>query len=121
MKKLTAPLALLTLLSTELLSQDLLKATVKIKSPQALAYSADNKYLAVSSPGEIQLLNAGSDTKATTLTNSRGVNGMVFSPDNTTLASACADGTIKLWTIPEGKLISTLKGHLGAVLALRFT
>jgi hypothetical protein len=120
MKKLTAPLALLTLLSTASLSQDLLKATVKIKSPQALAYSADNKYLAVASPGEVDLLNAGSDTKATTLTNSRGVNGMVFSPDNTTLASACSDGTIKLWTIPDGKLTSTLKGHAGAVLALRF-
>jgi hypothetical protein len=121
MKKLTLPLALLTLLSTALFSQDLLKATIKIKSPQALAYSGDNKYLAVSTPGEVQLLNAGSDTKATTLSNSRGVNGMVFSTDNTTLATACADGTIKLWAIPNGKLTLTLKGHNGDVLALRFT
>jgi len=121
MKKLTVPLALLTLLSTELLSQDLLKATVKIKSPQALAYSAGNKYLAVSSPSEVQILNAGSDTKAITLTNSRNVNGIAFSTDNTTVAAACGDGTIKLWSIPDGKLVSTLKGHVGAVLALRFT
>lgn len=121
MKKLTLPLALLTLLSTELLSQDLLKATVKIKLPQALAYSADNKYLAVSSPSEVQILNAGSDTKATTLTGSRDANGIAFSTDNTTVAAACGDGTIKLWSIPDGKLVSTLKGHAGAVLALRFT
>jgi hypothetical protein len=121
MKKLTLPLALLTLLSTALFSQDLLKATVKIKSPQALAYSTDNKYLAVSSPSEVQLLNAGSDTKATTLSTSRGVNGMAFSTDNTTLATACSDGSIKLWAIPEGKLKATLKGHAGDVLALRFT
>ncbi len=121
MKKLTVPLALLTLLSTELLSQDLLKATVKVKSPEAMAYSADNKYLAVSTPGEIQILNAGSDTKATTLSGSRSVNGIVFSTDNSTLAAAGGDGTIKLWTIPDGKLVSTLKGHSGGVLALRFT
>jgi len=120
MQKLTLPLALLTLLSTALFSQDLLKATVKIKSPQALAYSTDNKYLAVSSPSEVQILNAGSDTKATTLVNSRDVNGMAFSTDNRTMAAACGDGTIKIWSIPDGKLIATLKGHVGAVLALRF-
>jgi len=121
MQKLTLPLALLTLLSTALFSQDLLKATVKIKSPKALAYSTDNKYLAVSSPSEVQILNAGSDTKATTLVNSRDVNGMAFSTDNRTMAAACGDGTIKIWSIPDGKLTLTLKGHAGAVLALRFT
>lgn len=117
MKKLTLPLAFLITLSTAF-SQDLRKATVRIKSPVTLTYSADNKYLAVSTPGEVQLLNAGSDTKANTLSGSRGVNGIVFSNDNLSMAAACGDGTIKIWTVPEGKLTATLKGT-SSVLNLR--
>ncbi len=123
MNKLTLPLAFAVVWSTGLHSQDMLKATIKLKSPITLAYSADNKYLAVSTPGEIQLLNAGSDTKATTFSGSqnRNVNSIAFSIDNARMATACADGTIKLWTIPDGKLLSAFKGHTGSVLALRFT
>jgi hypothetical protein len=120
MKKLTLPLALL-LVSSTVFSQDQLKATVKIKSPVALSYSPDNKYLAVSQPSEVQLLNAGTDTKATIINGSRGANGIIFSNDNTSLAAACSDGTIKIWSIPDGKLLSTLKGHTDAVLSVRFT
>jgi WD40 repeat protein/transcriptional regulator with XRE-family HTH domain len=39
------------------------------------------------------------------------VDGMAFSPDGSTLASASWDGTVKLWSIPEGDLIETLTGH----------
>jgi WD40 repeat protein len=106
-------------MGANLLSQDLLKLTVKIKSPAALCYSYDNKYMAVSTPGEIQLLNAGSDTKATTL-NGRDVLSIIFNTDNTIMASASADKTIKVWTIPDGKLRTTLNGHTDAVLAIRF-
>ncbi|GHM99613.1 hypothetical protein WSM22_11030 [Cytophagales bacterium WSM2-2] len=120
MKKLTLPLAFILVSSTVVLSQNMLKATVKVKSPVTLAYSADNKYLALASPGEVQLLNAGSDTKANIIAGSRGVNGLAFSNDNTSLAAACADGTIKIWSIPDGKLVSTLKGHTSVVIALRF-
>src|SRR5260370_24721188 len=120
MKKLTLPLALLITFSTAF-SQDLRKATVRIKSPVTLTYSPDNKYLAVSTPGEVQLLNAGSDTKANTFSGSRGVNGIVFSNDNLSMAAACGDGTIKIWTVPEGKLTATLKGaSSSSIIDLRF-
>lgn len=103
-----------------LFSQDLLKLTVKAKSPTAIAYSNDNKYLAISTGNEVQLLNAGSDTKATTIEDADDVSGMVFSADNTLMASADLDKEIKVWTIPSGTLKSSLKGHEGGVLALRF-
>ena len=101
-------------------SQDLLKLTVKTKSPLAISHSYDNKYLAVSTGNEVQLLNAGSDTKATTIGDADDVSGIVFSTDNTLMASASLDKEIKIWAIPSGTLKSTLKGHTAAVLALKF-
>lgn len=120
MKKLTLPLAFIIATSTGLLAQDLKKATVKVKSPITLAYSPDNRYLALSTFSEIQLLNAGSDTKATTFTGSRDVKGMAFSNDNVSIAAACGDETVKIWTVPDGKLTATLKGHTASVIDLRF-
>lgn len=120
MKRLIFLWALLSIVGSELFSQDLLKLTVRVKTPSAFSYSYDNKYLAVSTNSEVHLLNAGSDTRATTLSDSRDVSGLIFSTDNTLMATAGADKTIKLWAIPTGKLITTLKGHTKAVLALRF-
>lgn len=105
---------------SELQSQDLLKLTVKVKSPAAFSYSYDNKYLAVSTNSEVLLLNAGSDTKATTISGARNVSNIAFSTDNTLMATASTDKTIKLWEIPTGKLINTLSGSTDGVLALRF-
>lgn len=119
MKRLIISLTLLLVVGSTLFSQDLLKLTVKIKSPAAFSYSFDNKYLAVSTNSKVQLLNAGSDTKATTL-NDRDVSNIVFNVDNTVMATASSDKTIKLWSIPTGKFITTLKGHADGVLALRF-
>jgi WD40 repeat protein len=101
-------------------AQDLLKLTVKTKSPLALNHSFDSKYLAVSTGSEVQLLNAGSDTKATTLGDAKDVLGLAFSTDNNLMATASGDKTIKIWSIPAGQLKATMKGHTGSILALRF-
>ncbi len=39
------------------------------------------------------------------------VDGMAFSPDGRTLASASWDKTIKLWDLASGRLLQTLTGH----------
>ncbi len=39
------------------------------------------------------------------------VNSVSFSPDGKLLASGSFDKTIKLWEMPSGKLLRTLKGH----------
>ena len=46
------------------------------------------------------------------------VAALATSPDGTLLASAGADKTIKLWSLPEGTLLKTLKGHTDEVWGL---
>src|SRR5205823_862410 len=46
------------------------------------------------------------------------VNAIAISPDGKTLASGSADKTIKLWSLPEGKLLATLDRHATAVNAI---
>ncbi|MFY9610031.1 MAG: hypothetical protein WAU45_15610 [Blastocatellia bacterium] len=49
------------------------------------------------------------------------VNGLAFSRDGRTLASAGYDSTIKLWDLASGRELRTLKGHSGSIAALDFT
>lgn len=113
-------ITVLFVLHAELLAQDLLKLTVKVKSPSAICFSYDNKYMAVSTNSEVHLLNAGSDTKATTISGARNVSSIIFSTDNSLMATSSSDKTIKIWEIPTGKLITTLNGSTDGIIALRF-
>jgi dipeptidyl aminopeptidase/acylaminoacyl peptidase len=49
------------------------------------------------------------------------VNGAVFSPDGTKLASVSWDTTIKIWDAASGICLTTLSGHDGAVNAIAFS
>ena len=43
------------------------------------------------------------------------INSLVMNSEGTILASASSDKTVKLWSLPEGQLLSTLEGHNGSV------
>lgn len=49
------------------------------------------------------------------------VSALAFSPDGKTLASGSHDKTIKLWSVPDGKLLKTLKEHASVVSGLLFS
>jgi len=48
------------------------------------------------------------------------VNAVAFHPDGTMLASVSSDKTIKLWSVPGGKLLKTLKGHKLTIYSVAF-
>jgi WD40 repeat protein len=52
---------------------------------------------------------------------SDSVNGVAFSPDGSTVASASDDQTVKLWDAHSGEERQTLKGHNGWVTAVAFS
>ena len=46
---------------------------------------------------------------------------MSFSPSGETLATASWDATVRLWHVPSGQEVATLKGHRGKVTAIAFS
>lgn len=85
------------------------------------------------SPDASQVASAGADNRAIVwntqtgtvlrdLAHPAGVNGVSFSPtDPTLLATACDDGTGRLFNLTGGGLVSELLGHNGAVNAVQFS
>ena len=49
------------------------------------------------------------------------VTAVAFSPDGTTLASASADSTIKIWNKKTGQLLRTLTGHVHGVCCIAYS
>jgi len=80
------------------------------------AYSPDGQILATGNKyGTIQLWNAGSWTKITSLEGGHtdGISFLVFSPDGQILISgSAADDTACLWDVKTGNKLSTLEGVL---------
>ena len=49
------------------------------------------------------------------------INGLVFSPDSKTLATASLDGTAKLWRVPTGQLLLTIPSQWGVTWCTAFS
>lgn len=102
------------------------------KMTAGLAFSPDGRLLAsvaselynTNNPAEIFLWDLESGSKRSELTghaSSVGYAGIAFSPNGRWLATAHGDGFVRLWDISSGKVVRTLEGHRGLVLAARFS
>ena len=81
----------------------------------ALAYSPDGKYFAVGDSSGIYLFDAQTLSEIDRIQTNTRVRSVVFLPGSDTLAAALFDNTIKLWQVPQDRLITTLQGHQGWV------
>lgn len=65
-----------------------------------VAYSPDDRRLAVASSLGIYLYDAESLAEVRFIQTEAWVNSVAFLPDGRSLASGSGDGTVKLWVIP---------------------
>lgn len=100
--------------------------TIPIGSTQSnVIFSPDGKLLAVAggqAGGDIKLLETKTGTVLHVLTgHTNWIKNLAFSPDGTSLASACVDKDVKLWDVAKGIELRTLSGHEGYVESVAFS
>lgn len=91
---------------------------------RTVAYSANGQFLAVGNvDGSISLLDAETTDVLATLTGHFGeVTSVSFSPDTTLLASASADGTVRVWNTQSDELLAVLElTNVGGVFDVAFS
>lgn len=69
---------------------------------------------------QINIYSANDGTLVRTIPGDATFHNLDLSPDGSTIAGACEDGTIKLWNVFDGSLIRTLTGHTKGVLSVKF-
>ncbi|MEP7121790.1 MAG: WD40 repeat domain-containing protein [Byssovorax sp.] len=88
----------------------------------SLAFTPDSTTLAIGgSGGQIDVRDLSSGKRVQTLAGHEGrVRAVTFSRDGGLLASGSDDRTVRLWSMPTGKLVARLD-HEGAVASVAFT
>src|SRR5262249_25443770 len=89
----------------------------------AVAVSADCALLASTADRDVKLWDVARGTELATLTGHKGlVDGLAFSPDGRTLATACRDGAVRFWTTgPAPAERIAYNWDIGAVHAVTFS
>ena len=90
--------------------------------PRSVAYSPDGSLLAVASHHAVEVIDAADVRVLRILHGHTGsVQGAVFSPSGTLLATAAEDGTARIWDPATGTTRTTLHGHEGTVWDVAFS
>jgi WD40 repeat protein len=101
--------------------QLLIRETTNVVSPQSLAFSPDDRWLAVGAwPGTVHLWKLQDDFAATRFHAHQGLaTGVAFAPGGQALISAGADQLIRIWKLGGGEPLARLRGHLEEITCLR--
>lgn len=91
-----------------------------------LLWSRDgSRILSAGSDGWVQVIRVAPGEETAVLQRFKAhedaVHGAALSPDDTRLATASADRTIRVWSLPAGELLAELKGHNERVWDVRWS
>ncbi len=96
-----------------------------VKQQMSFASAASVSGTSTGGPTAVAMSAAGSETTPAlkfVLKGHKGaVTGVAFSPDQSLLASASADNSIRLWNVSTGQEVGVLKGATDQVLSLAFS
>lgn len=93
----------------------------------ALAFHKDGKLLAVGDgtphrAGSVKVFDTESGQQIAAFGEPKEVvYGLAFSPDGNLLAAGTADNQVYIWSLPEKKLVNTLKEHAGWVMHVAYS
>lgn len=107
-------------------SLELVVALDKLSPVAALAFSSDGRFLASGAYGRVVVWDMKAARPATVLTNVLGaVNDLKFSPDGSLLAVSggqpSARGDIRIFTVADWSLSTSLGGHIDVVGSVAFS
>ena len=89
--------------------------------PTALGLSADGHYLAAASGKITRVYHLGHGRQPEVFESRSTVLGADVSPDHTRLATAHADGGVRLWDLAKARLSDVMRGHTNSVRAVSFS
>ena len=87
------------------------------------AWSRDGTLIALSHGDTLSILDGQTFTERVAMPrgHTQKINAIALSPDGTTVASAAADGTIRLWNTETGKFVRKLEANWNTVHAVAFS